>query len=371
MLRWTKRILSWVLQHISPHLHVCVVSTYQPAQAFFFLRKHPKIVNTGPSIVLVAGEDCPDKLGPYTSLYDVYEVLRSHFDVDLRVYRTFRARHAARIVEERPDLVVAASECADWHELYERHGIPVFGSPSAVCKLLFDKAAAKGEVQKLGVSTTPWVVVRRGLSIADITDRFPFPLVVKPRRASRSRGLSLVSSDRELRKAISKALEWDTEAIVEEFAQGKEFTCTVYGNDPPATLPLNRKIMDFERREIEASGGTVGKSRFPVLSDEPFVSRIHEQSKMIYSALQCRDMIRIDWKWDGPTQALRMLEINSMPWLGRTGGNIEECAIAAGSSYEDFLVDLIWASLRRQRRSVNCPVDAHRLENPHPATRRP
>ncbi len=358
MLRWTKKILSWVLQRISPHLHVWVVSTYQPVQAFFFLRKHPKIVSTGPRIVLIAGEDCPDKLGPYTSLYDVYEVLRFHFDVDLRVYRTFRARHAARIVEERPDLVVAASECADWHELYERHGIPVFGSPAAVCKLLFDKVAAKREVQKLGVSTAPWVVVQGGRSIADITAQLRFPLVVKPRRASRSRGLSLVSSVRELRKAISRALEWDTEALVEEFVRGREFTCTVHGNDAPATLPLNRKIMDFERREIEASGGTVRKSRFPVLSDEPFVSRIHEQSMMIYSALQCRDMIRIDWKWDEPTQALRMLEINALPWMGRTGGNIEECAIAAGSSYESFLVDLFKDSLHRQRRPAICPVDA-------------
>jgi len=168
----------------------------------------------------------------------------------------------------------------------------------------------------------------------------------------------LVPCVKQLRKAIRGALAWDTEALVEEFARGKEFTCTVYGNDVPATLPLNRKIMDFERREIEASGGTVERSRFPVLSDEPFVSEIHEQSKMIYSALQCRDMIRIDWKWDAPTQALRMLEINSMPWMGRTEGNIEECAMAAGSSYESFLVDLFKDSLHRQRRPAICPVDA-------------
>jgi D-alanine-D-alanine ligase len=186
--------------------------------------------------------------------------------------------------------------------------------------------------------------------MADITEQLDFPLVVKPRRASRSRGLSLVSSVKKLRKAIRRALEWDTEALVEEFARGKEFTCTVYGNDVPATLPLNRKIMDFERREIEASGGTVRQSRFPVLSDEPFVSQIHEQSKMIYSTLQCRDMIRIDWKWDEPTQALRLLEINSLPWMGRTEGNIEECAIAVGSSYEIFLVELFRASLRRHHR---------------------
>jgi hypothetical protein len=109
MLRWMKRILSWSLQRISPHLHLWVVSAYQPVQAFFFLRKYPKVVNAGPRIVLLAGEDCPDKMGPYTALYDVYKVLRLHFEVDLRVYRIFRASWASPL---HPGLL--CREAARW-----------------------------------------------------------------------------------------------------------------------------------------------------------------------------------------------------------------------------------------------------------------
>jgi hypothetical protein len=60
-------------------------------------------------------------------------------------------------------------------------------------------------------------------------------------------------------------------------------------------------------------------------------------------------MIRVDWKYDPKADKLYMLEINILPWLGRPGGNIEDCAIAAGSSYEEFVLNLFEDALRRTK----------------------
>jgi D-alanine-D-alanine ligase len=325
------------------------VSLYQPIKAHFFLKKYPKTVTTGPRIMLVAGEECPDKLGPYTSVYTVYKTLRPYFNVELSVHASFNARHAGKILNVRPDLVLLGSDNGNWQHVFEQHQIPLMGSPSHTCKLCFDKVAAKEAVRRHGIATMPWVVVRKGQSIEGILDQLRFPLIVKPRRGGRSRGISKVASSKDLRKAIRKALRWDTEALAEEYALGKEYTCTVYGNKNPETLPLNRKIMQFEREEMEARGEKILKSRFPVTSDEPFVAEIRARSKDIYTAFQCKDMIRIDWKYDHATQALCFLEINILPWIGTTGGNIEECARAAGSSYEEFILHLFRDALSRPR----------------------
>lgn len=344
-----KSCIRWMLRTISPRLHYWVASLYQPIKALFFLRRHPRAVTGGPLIVLVAGEDGPDKLGVYSPVYTVYKTLRTYFNVELSVHASFGERHVRRVVQMKPDLVLLSSDSGRWQQAFERYLVPLMGSPSHVCRLCYDKAIAKEAVCELGIATTPWVVVRKGQSVEGISEHLRFPLIVKPRHGGSSRGISKVVSPKDLRRAIRKAFRWDTEALAEEYASGREYTCTVYGNDTPETLPLNRKIMQFEREEMEARGEKVLKSRFPVTSDEPFVAEIHARSKDIYAAFQCKDMIRIDWKYDHATQVLCFLEINTLPWIGTTGGNIEDCARAAGSSYEEFIVQLFRDSLRRHR----------------------
>ena len=339
-----------MLRTISPYLEYWAVSLYQPIKARFFLRKYPKVVTTGPRIVLVAGEDGPDKLHVYAPLYTVYKTLRPYFNIELSVHASFKAKHVRHIVQMQPDLVLLSTDTGTWHQLFERYQVPLMGSSSRTSKLFYDKVAAKEAVQRLGITTAPWVVVRKGEPFDAILERLQFPVVVKPRHGGSSEGASKVASPKDLRGAIGRALKWDTEALVEEYATGKESTCTVYGNENPETLPLNRKIMPFERAEMEADGKSVQRSRFPVMSDEAFVAEIHARSRDIYTAFQCRDMIRIDWKYDHAAQVLCFLEISTLPWIGTTGGNIEECARAAGSSYDKFIIQLFRDSLRRHRR---------------------
>lgn len=351
MLGHVKSRVLWGLRRLSPRLHYWVVSLYQPIKAHFFLREYPKRVTAGPRIVLVAGEDGPDKLSVYAPVYSVYRALRPHFDVEFSVHASLNARHVRRIAERRPDLVLLSSDSGRWQRLFEQYQVPLMGSSSRICRLCYDKVATKEIVRSLAITTMPWGVVRKGESLEGILERLRFPIVIKPQRGGSSQGISKVATVKGLRRAIRKALRWDTQALVEQHAPGREYTCAVYGNENPETLPLNRKIMPFEREEMEARGEKAPRSRFPVTSGEPFVTEILARSKDIYRAFQCKDMIRIDWKYDHATQVLCFLEINTLPWIGRDGGNIEACALAAGSSYDAFILYLFRDALRRRRLS--------------------
>ncbi len=342
-----KTLIVRVLKSLSPRLHYWVMSFYHPIKAHFFRRRHPKLVATGPRILLVAGEDGPDKLDGYATTYPVYEALRRHFNVDLVVCTSFSVRHATRILKLRPDLVRLTSSSGRWQRLLEQHQIPLMGSPSHTCELCYDKVAAKELVRECGIATMQWVVVRKGQSPSETLGDLRFPLVIKPRRGASSYGTSKVATRRGLRSAIRKAHSWDKEAIVEEYAPGMEYTCTVYGNELPRTLPLNRKIMRFEREEMEARGEVVDCARYPILTEEPFVLRILTLSTYLYQRLQCRDMIRIDWKYDPDTQEAWFLEAETLPSMAKTEGNIEECARAIGSCYDEFVLNLFGGALRR------------------------
>lgn len=347
MLHAAKSGILCVLRQIFPRLYYWAVSLYHPIKAHLFLRKYPKIVSSGPRVVLVAGEDGPDKISVYGPVYSVYETLRPHFNVDLSVHVSFNEGHVRKIAEMKPDLVLLSFDNGIFQQVFEQHQIPLMGSSSKTCMMCYDKVAAKEIVREHGITTMPWVVARKGNSIQEILEQLTFPFVIKPRRGGSSQGVSKVASFKQLKKAIKKALKWDIEVIAEEYIPGSEYTCTVYGNESPETLPLNRKIMPFEREEMRARGEKVSGERFPVISDEPFVEDIHELSKRIYTLLNCKDMIRIDWKYNDAAKVLYFLEVNVLPWIGRPGGNIEACARAAGSSYEEFILNLFKDALRR------------------------
>lgn len=347
MLIRTRRTLLLLLRKLSPRLHYWAVSAYHAVKARQFVRKHPKLIKQGPRIILVSGEDGPDKLSVYCPVYAVYAALRPHFDVELSVHMSFRHRHVRAIEAREPDLVLLSSDSGIWQEAFEKYRIPLVGSPSHVAKRCYDKVTAKEHIESLGIATAPYGVVRRAEPFDAITKRLGFPVIVKPRSGGSSEGLSKVDSPKEMRRAIRRAIRWHPEALIEAYVAGKEYTCTVYGNDTPRTLPLNRKIMAFEKAEMETGGERLSASRFPVLLDRPFVSEIRARSVDIYRAFGCRDMIRIDWKCDHERNTLWFLEINTLPWIGRPGGNIEACAESEGSSYDEFIVQLFRDALAR------------------------
>jgi len=335
------------LKGLSPGIYRILASFYYPLLGRLMAWRIPSLKRRAPKIVLIGGEEGPDKISTYFALFDLYPVLAIDFDVTLMMRPFIGERHLRKIAETEPDLVLPTFDSGWIQEKLESMGLPLMGSSSAVCRKCFDKAEAKKLAEKAAIRTPGTLaLVKRGDEL-DPSGSLAYPIVVKPRRGGSSQGVSKVEHAGELAAALRAGFRWDEEVMMEEFIRGREYTCTVFGNDLPQTLPVTRKIMKFEQDEFEVKGERVVKNRFPEKTGERFLDDIVERSKELYRFIGCRDMIRIDWKYDDDNGQLYFLEINTLPWIGKKGGNIWESAEAAGSSYEEFIMNLFNDALHR------------------------
>jgi biotin carboxylase len=102
-----------------------------------------------------------------------------------------------------------------------------------------------------------YYVFSQGVKLSDITDRIPFPLVVKPTDSGGGgRGVSIANNERELEEAIRHALPYakNDRMIAEEFIEGIEVTVDslVYqGNVKP--LAISDKVKPESRYRVATS----------------------------------------------------------------------------------------------------------------------
>ena len=129
--------------------------------------------------------------------------------------------------------------------LLEMADVPYVGAGVLASAVGMDKASAKALFENKGLPVVPyrvlfepdWARGRKSL-VEGIRKDLPFPVFVKPSNLGSSVGISKVKSPGDLEAALELAFGYDRKVIVEEGVQGREFECSVLGNDrPAASLP--------------------------------------------------------------------------------------------------------------------------------------
>jgi D-alanine-D-alanine ligase len=162
--------------------------------------------------------------------------------------------------------------------------------------------------------------------------------MVKPRHESTSYGLRLVRDRRELDQAVTRvASEYEQEALVEEFIEGREICVGILGNGAAEILPLVE--LDFSDRDLRA---LTWEDKYHKRDDEPdkicpanvepkLAAYLREISLSTFHACQCKDYSRVDIRIDSAGRPF-VLEINSMASLGQGGSYV----LAARQAGYDF-----------------------------------
>lgn len=172
------------------------------------------------------------------------------------------------------------------------------------------------------------------------------PLFIKPNNGGSSIGMSKVKSSDELPAALDKAFNEDSQVLVEEFIQGREFSIGVYsGKNGITVLPATEVIpsndfFDFEAKYTPGATEEITPGR---MSDEE-KSRVERIVKDIYIRLNCRGMVRIDYFLQDGTSNFYFVEINTIP--GQTAQSfIPQQVKAAGMNIGEFYGELIEKAL--------------------------
>ena len=126
-------------------------------------------------------------------------------------------------------------------------------------------------------------------------------------------GVNKASSFEQLRDAIKLAFAHDKKVIVEEYIEGRELECAVFGTENPFASEIGEIIScnDFYDYEAKYILGTSGLS-IPAEIDSGISSEIRAAALKAFKAMGCSGLSRIDFflKKDG---TIILNEINTLP----------------------------------------------------------
>lgn len=225
--------------------------------------------------------------------------------------------------------------------LFELAGIPLIGCGTLSSALCMDKDRAHKLVSLAGISVPKSITFNRShmdaaLSNADLT----YPQFVKPVRAGSSFGITKVSAQQELNKAIELAFEHDTEVIVEEAIDGFEVGCAVLGTDTLTVgrvdeIELSNRFFDYtEKYTLKTS-----KIHMPAKISPETEKRIQNAAVTIYKALGCSGFARVDM-FLTPSGEIVFNEVNTIPGF-TSHSRYPNMMKGIGLSFADMLDKLI------------------------------
>lgn len=213
----------------------------------------------------------------------------------------------------------------------EMLGLPYNGSGVLTSSLCLDKFRTNTFLRDQGFDVPMSTVVERAcwhdekkLQVLDeIEGKFTYPLIIKPHNDGCSVLVTKAANRLQLIEAVEMifATEKDV-ALIEEYIQGMELTCGVYGNAVPTVLPASWSVSKGSVLSIEEKflpGEGENQTPAPLsLAAEKLVQQVLGS---VYSLLGCAGYVRIDCFYQtaeqSPTKQERVviLEINTLPAL--------------------------------------------------------
>lgn len=302
--------------------------------------------------------------------YDVITHLRSAgHDVKPLGVRDSLMELRAEIAEWKPQIVFNLLEEFDGIVTYDQHVVaflelmrqPYTGCNPRGLLLSRDKVLSKQLLAYHRIPTPQFAVFPRGTRLK-LPKRLRFPMFVKSATEDASLGIaqaSVVEDAPRLKERVEFIHEQTTsDALVEEYVEGRELYVSVLGNQRLTTFPVwemffgslpeslpaiaTRKVK-WDRRYQKKYGITTDRARdLP----ETVVAQMERLARRIYKALHLSGYARMDFRLR-PDGSLFVLEANANPNISEKE-DFAESARAVGVSYDDLLARILSHGLSYQ-----------------------
>lgn len=234
--------------------------------------------------------------------------------------------------------------------------IPYTGSGVLASALAMNKVKSKRIFDYNGIRIAKDLLLTSNeeteVEIKKITEKFDFPVVVKPNQEGSTIGLSIVNNVDDLRSAINNSFQFDNEVLVEEFVSGTEVTVAILDTENEIKalpiieiIPNKNQYYDYESKY--APGG----------SDHIIPARIHANTEAIlkewaieaHKSLGCETLSRVDFIIPNDGSKPVILEVNTLPGMTETS-LYPDAARAIGLSYEDITSLFVETTLNKHRK---------------------
>lgn len=301
---------------------------------------------------------------------DVISTLRAlgHEVEQLAVYDSVKDVFET-ITNFAPDVVFNLCETFFWDRAHEPN-IPALldlmkvrytGARPEALMLCKDKALAKKLLTFHRIKVAGFVVSHKAHPLRRLR-RFRFPAFVKPLGEESSNGISKASLCKDEQEAIERAKfiheKMNTDALIEEFIEGRELMIGVLGNPRPLTLPareiffgkaddepdaprfttLRAKWDDAYRRKWGIKNGPAGAL------PEGVGDRLARTARLAYRILKGHGMVRLDVRLTEAGEVF-VIEVNPNPSLAR-GDDFAQSAKEAGIEYDALIQRILDNAMR-------------------------
>ena len=183
----------------------------------------------------------------------------------------------------------------------------------------------------------------------------PYPVFVKPASLGSSIGVSRADDRGQLSEALELAFQYDRRVLVEKgLDHPLEINCSVLGFDGETEtsaleMPLSAgEVLDFAAKYLGGASSSKGMASMGrVLNPdigEDLSARIRALSQDIFTALDCKGVVRIDYMIDRGTDDFYITEINTIP-----GSLAFYLWDKAGVSYAELIDRMVACAEKAQR----------------------
>src|SRR5271170_2863886 len=207
--------------------------------------------------------------------------------------------------------------------LLELAGIAYVGAGVLGSAIGMDKDAQKRLLRDSGVAVVKYFAIERAdyhespQLGAKLARKLGFPVFVKPNALGSSIGISKVKRAAELNAALDDAFQYDRKALIEASCEGREFECSVLGNDrPEASIPGEvlvkgaHEFYDYESKYIDAEGSA---TKIPAELPAARAKKLRAMAVAAFKALSIRGMARVDFLASRDLHEIYVNEVNTIP----------------------------------------------------------
>lgn len=218
-----------------------------------------------------------------------------------------------------------------------------YTSPGVMASSLsFSKSYCNGFLRQYDdVNIATSVIIRKSESISanEVAEKVGFPCFVKPNNGGSSFGVTKVLEPSGFQVALDFALKNDTEAVIEQFINGREFGSGVYQQDGKIVpLPITEIISNNDFFDYQAKYEGASKEVTPAEIEPELAKLMQETTAKVFARLNLRGMSRVDYiVQDGKPY---LIEVNTIPGLSEES-ILPQQVVAAGLTLSEFFAMIV------------------------------
>ncbi len=207
---------------------------------------------------------------------------------------------------------------------FESLEIPYIGSNVLASAVCMDKIISKKISKQAGINVARFYEVYDEINDDTLSgllkwiDEVKYPVFVKPSNMGSSVGISKVSDDKTLSKALIEALKYDSRIIIEEGINAREIECAILEHGDVIISGVGEVVATDDFYDYTSKYVDDGNEKMQIpaknISNE-LVVEIQEIAEKAFKEHGCSGLCRIDFFVEHETNKIILNELNTLPGM--------------------------------------------------------